>query len=224
MSWPAVEVADILHAQGSRFLDRYEKSFDFQQLKAFRAIPRCRTTALGGHIDACPRCGYQAAISYNSCLMGSDLLWGLQRQEGMLHTASRPFESPLRFALQEREQFVGRSELPLAETRRYDRFNGLKLFGGISPNVGFRRGQVTVPQPKGDFPDVVRRLQHDHGSGVSEHVGRDLFAVQRRTFSICRFGVTPQNVRDSPPAEGFTASVHKELRRSDRTADGQPST
>jgi hypothetical protein len=67
MSRPAVEVADILRAHGNRFLDRYEKSFDFQQLKAFRAIPRCRTAALGGHIDACPGCGYQAAISYNSC-------------------------------------------------------------------------------------------------------------------------------------------------------------
>ena len=67
MSRPAVEVADILRAQGNRFLDRYEKTFDFQQLKAFRAILRCRTAALGGHIDACPGCGYQAAISYNSC-------------------------------------------------------------------------------------------------------------------------------------------------------------
>ena len=67
MSRPTVEVADILRAQGNRFLDRYEKSFSFQQLKAFRAIQRCRTAALGGHIDACPRCGYQAAISYNSC-------------------------------------------------------------------------------------------------------------------------------------------------------------
>jgi len=54
MSRPAVEVADILRAQGNRFLDRYEKSFDYQQLKAFRAIQRCRTAALGGHIDACP--------------------------------------------------------------------------------------------------------------------------------------------------------------------------
>jgi len=67
MSRPTVEVADILRAQGDRFLDRYEKSFDFQQLKAFRAIQRCRTAALGGHIDSCPRCGYQATISYNSC-------------------------------------------------------------------------------------------------------------------------------------------------------------
>ena len=62
-----MEVADILRAQGKHFLDRYEKSFAFQQLKAFRAIQRCRTAALGGHIDACPGCGYQAAISYNSC-------------------------------------------------------------------------------------------------------------------------------------------------------------
>lgn len=66
MTRPTLEVADILRVQGDRFLDRYRSSFDFQQLKAFRAIQRCRTAALGGHRDACPSCGYQA-ISYNSC-------------------------------------------------------------------------------------------------------------------------------------------------------------
>jgi hypothetical protein len=66
MTRPTLEVADILRAQGDRFLDRYRSSFDFQQLKAFRAIRRCRTAALGGHVDACPQCGHQA-ISYNSC-------------------------------------------------------------------------------------------------------------------------------------------------------------
>ncbi len=66
MTRPTLEVADILRAQGDRFLDRYRSSFDFQQLKALRAIQRCRTAALGGHRDACLRCGYQA-ISYNSC-------------------------------------------------------------------------------------------------------------------------------------------------------------
>ncbi len=66
MTRPTLEVADILRVQGERFLDRYRSSFDFQQLKAFRAIQRCRTAALGGHHDACPSCGYQA-ISYNSC-------------------------------------------------------------------------------------------------------------------------------------------------------------
>jgi hypothetical protein len=67
MSRPAVEVADILHAQGSRFLDKYQSSFGYQKLKAFRAIQNCRTAALGGHLDACLECGYRKAISYNSC-------------------------------------------------------------------------------------------------------------------------------------------------------------
>jgi Putative transposase/Transposase zinc-binding domain len=31
------------------------------------AIARCRTAALGGHLDQCTRCGHRAAISYNSC-------------------------------------------------------------------------------------------------------------------------------------------------------------
>ncbi len=66
MTRPTLEVADILRAHGDRFLDRYRSSFDFQQLKAFRAIQRCRTAALGGHRDACQSCGYQT-ISYNSC-------------------------------------------------------------------------------------------------------------------------------------------------------------
>jgi len=66
MTRPTFEVADILRVQGDRFLDRYRSSFSFQQLKAFRAILRCRTAALGGHRDVCPSCGHQA-ISYNSC-------------------------------------------------------------------------------------------------------------------------------------------------------------
>jgi hypothetical protein len=66
MSRPTLEVADILRAQGDHFLDRYRSSLDFQQRKAFRAIQRCRTAALGGHLDLCPQCGHRD-ISYNSC-------------------------------------------------------------------------------------------------------------------------------------------------------------
>src|SRR5436190_1649414 len=67
MSRPAVEVADIIRAQGSRFLDKYQSSFGYQTLKVFRALQNCRTAALGGHLDACLECGYRQAISYNSC-------------------------------------------------------------------------------------------------------------------------------------------------------------
>ena len=66
MSRPAVEVADILHAQGDRFVEKNRSWLSFQQMSVLRAIARCRTAALGGHIDSCSRCGHQA-ISYNSC-------------------------------------------------------------------------------------------------------------------------------------------------------------
>ena len=65
MSRPAVEVADILHAQGDTFLEQHPW-LSVQQRSVLRAIARCRTAALGGHLDRCDACGHQA-ISYNSC-------------------------------------------------------------------------------------------------------------------------------------------------------------
>jgi hypothetical protein len=65
MSRPAVEVADILHAQGHTFVEQHPW-LSVQQRSVLRAITRCRTAALGGHLDRCDACGHQA-ISYNSC-------------------------------------------------------------------------------------------------------------------------------------------------------------
>jgi len=67
MNRPAVEVADILRAQGNSFIDRHRGRLRFQQLKVMRAIRRCRTAALGGHIDKCLRCGKDWGLSFNSC-------------------------------------------------------------------------------------------------------------------------------------------------------------
>jgi hypothetical protein len=64
---PAIEVADIVRAKGRQFLQRYQSSVTYQQLKAYRAVERCRTAALGGHKDKCVDCQYEAPISYNSC-------------------------------------------------------------------------------------------------------------------------------------------------------------
>jgi predicted Zn-ribbon and HTH transcriptional regulator len=66
MSRPTLEVADIFRAKGDRFIDQNETRISYQQLKVIRAITRCRTAALGGHVDRCTRCGHQA-ISFNSC-------------------------------------------------------------------------------------------------------------------------------------------------------------
>jgi Transposase zinc-binding domain len=66
MNRPVLEVADIVRAQGNRFLERYQSSVSYQQLKALRAIRSCRTATLGGHV-VCHGCGYQTGMSCNSC-------------------------------------------------------------------------------------------------------------------------------------------------------------
>jgi hypothetical protein len=66
MTRPLLEVADIVRAQGDRFIKHNFRWIHGAHRKVLRAIARCRTASLGGHRDQCPRCGYRA-ISYNSC-------------------------------------------------------------------------------------------------------------------------------------------------------------
>ena len=80
MSRPTFEVADLIHAQGAGFVDQHRQHLSYQQLKVLRAIAQCRTAALGGHVDDCPRCSHQA-ISYN----------------GSVATRSKRKDRPLRF-------------------------------------------------------------------------------------------------------------------------------
>jgi len=66
MSRPPLEVADIVRAQGNRFIENNRHWIRALHCKVLRAIAHCRTAVLGGHRDQCPRCGHRA-ISYNSC-------------------------------------------------------------------------------------------------------------------------------------------------------------
>ena len=66
MSRPPLEVADLIRAAGTAFFERSRKWFTWQHLKILNAIVRCRTSALGGHVDECSNCGHRA-ISFNSC-------------------------------------------------------------------------------------------------------------------------------------------------------------
>jgi len=66
MQRPALELADVIRDAGPSFLAHSRGWFTWLHLKVLVAILRCRTALLGGHVDACSRCGHQA-ISYNSC-------------------------------------------------------------------------------------------------------------------------------------------------------------
>ncbi len=67
MKRPPLEVADIIRAAGEDFIRQHRSRLNGLHLKVLSAIERCRTAALGGHRDRCTRCGFTAAISYNSC-------------------------------------------------------------------------------------------------------------------------------------------------------------
>src|ERR1017187_8298982 len=63
---PTLEVADIVRAAGNSFWEKYGSRLAWPHRKLLDAIVRCRTAALGGHLDQCLSCGPQA-ISYYSC-------------------------------------------------------------------------------------------------------------------------------------------------------------
>lgn len=57
------EVAHVLEKLGHKIENL---GLNTWQLRTLSAVRRCRTAALGGHIDACDECG-KISISYNSC-------------------------------------------------------------------------------------------------------------------------------------------------------------
>ena len=66
MDRPLLELADIVAAAAHRLTDHPPAWFTWLHLKVLTAIERCRTAAMGGHLDQCSGCGHRA-ISYNSC-------------------------------------------------------------------------------------------------------------------------------------------------------------
>src|ERR1700747_911009 len=93
MDRPPLEVADIVRAAGDTFIERNRTWLRWVHVKVLRAIARCRTAALGGHLDECTRCRHRA-ISYNSCRnrhcpkcqAGARERWIAARQKELLPT------------------------------------------------------------------------------------------------------------------------------------------
>jgi predicted Zn-ribbon and HTH transcriptional regulator len=59
-----VELADIFRAYGESY--RRNHPLPVSHLKVMQAVMRCRTAALGGHLEQCDRCGFERP-AYNSC-------------------------------------------------------------------------------------------------------------------------------------------------------------
>ena len=63
---PALEVADIFRDFGPAWRQTNAGHVSLGQLKVMSAIERCRTAALGGHVERCEKCAH-TIIAYNSC-------------------------------------------------------------------------------------------------------------------------------------------------------------
>ena len=63
---PKLEVADIFRDHGAAWRSANAGHVSLDQLKVMSAIERCRTAALGGHVERCENCSH-TVIAYNSC-------------------------------------------------------------------------------------------------------------------------------------------------------------
>src|SRR6516225_946334 len=63
---PALEVADIFRDHGAAWRAANAGHLSLDQWKVMTAIERCRTAALGGHVERCEKCSH-TIIAYNSC-------------------------------------------------------------------------------------------------------------------------------------------------------------
>ncbi len=86
-----LEVAEVFQQYGQSYRQRYGPSLSPEQWRVMNAIERCRTAALGGHVDRCDQCGHEH-ISYNSCRNRhcpkcqnlKQLLWAEERRAELL--------------------------------------------------------------------------------------------------------------------------------------------
>ena len=61
-----LELADIFRQVGPEYRRDHAGTLSRAQLRVMSAIERCRTAALGGHVEQCDTCGHQR-IAFNSC-------------------------------------------------------------------------------------------------------------------------------------------------------------
>jgi len=83
MSRPPLEVADLIRSAGATFIERNRQWIRWQHVKVLLAIVRCRTAALGGHVDQCTSCGHRHCPK---CQTAARERWIAARQRELLPT------------------------------------------------------------------------------------------------------------------------------------------
>jgi hypothetical protein len=63
---PKLELADVFRQFEKEFLDEYDDALSSAQRRVMKSIMKCRTAAVGGHLEHCYQCGNERSV-YNSC-------------------------------------------------------------------------------------------------------------------------------------------------------------
>src|SRR5712692_1555248 len=66
MDRPTLTVAEVFRRHGAAYRDQVGSALSTAQRRVMTAIERCRTAALGGHVEQCDHCGH-TRIWFNSC-------------------------------------------------------------------------------------------------------------------------------------------------------------
>jgi len=66
MERAALTVAEVFRRYGEAYQNEFGPSLSTAKRRVMRAIERCRTAALGGHVEQCDHCGH-TRVWYNSC-------------------------------------------------------------------------------------------------------------------------------------------------------------
>ena len=66
MARPVLRMAEVFRRYGDVYRARAGAALSTAHLRVMAAIEQCRTAGLGGHVEACDRCGHKR-VWYNSC-------------------------------------------------------------------------------------------------------------------------------------------------------------
>jgi hypothetical protein len=113
---------------------------------------------------------------------------------------------------QHRQEFVGSSKAAWRDHGRGHDRERLQLRGRTGAQVDFRALKAGMAEPKGDLPDILRRLERVDRTGMTQNMRCHSFGRDRRLLLCSRGGVLAQNVFESGSGHGVASGVQEQCR------------
>ena len=194
MTQHRLEVADVIRSCGPTFLDQFGDSLSSEQRRVLDDLARCRTAALGGHVEACDQCGHQQ-IAYNSCrnrhcpkCQGTAAAQWLDASVGV--AARRVFPRGLHAPGDDRPH------------------RSAKSAGGLRDSLPSRRGDLVTNRRRSQAPRC-----RDRYLGRPAHVGTESTASSSRPLCRPRWRIVAGWLAlDCMPSGVLSASARSQLR------------